>query len=173
MPYHRFSRPMGRRSSLGTVIRSYKKVLNFAAASHVAATVIESVLVTGVDAIAPGQASPTDGAVPTGSSLKYILIQYSAANATSALAFLHYSVQRLLSGQAAVSPLVVGGNPQRNQVHIQGMTTIGANQNTNRTIKFKIPKKYQRVREGDRWIFNRSADLLWGDAVQIIYKFYQ
>ncbi len=123
--------------------------------------------------MAAGQTSATDADVPTGSIIKFIQIQFSAMNTAIAPAFLHLSVQLLHSGQTQVDPRLVGGNPQRNQVFHQDMFGIGANQNSNRTIRFKIPKKFQRVREGDKWIFNRTADVTWGDVMQVIYKFYR
>ncbi len=162
-----------RRRAMAPVIQSYKKVLNVAGSSHAAAAVEVMTLTQGVDSVAAGQTSVTDAQVPTGAIIKYILIQFSAANATSALAFLHLSVQLLRSGQSAISPLVIGGNPQRNQVFHQDLMTLPANASINRTIRFKVPKSFQRVREGDKWIINRSADLVWGDALQVIYKFYR
>lgn len=172
MPRH-YSRRMGRRSSMGAVIQSFKKVLNFAPLSHTAATVQSAVLSNGTDSVAAGQTGVIDPAVPTGSVIKYIEIQFSVSSATSAIAFLHWSLQHVRANQSDISPLTVGGNSQRNQVHRQGLLTLGANQSINRTIKFRVPPRFGRVREGDRWIFNRSADLLWGDAIQVIFKFYR
>ncbi len=171
MPRHFFRRTV--RRSIRPVIQSYKKVLNFAPASHVAAAVISSVLSTGTDSVAAGQTSVTDAAVPTGSMIKFIEIQHAMNNPTSSPSFIHISLQHVRANQSDISPLTVGGNSQRNQVHMQSMLTLGFNQSNNRTHKFRVPPRFQRVREGDRWIFNRSGDLLWNDALQVIYKFYR
>lgn len=166
-------RRRSRRGSLGTVVQSYKKVLNFAPASHAAAGNIHNVIMTGVDSVAAGQTGPTDQNVPTGSLVKYIEIQHSFVNLVSVASFMHIAIQRTHSGQVPIAANAVGGNPQRNQVmHLQ-MVNLGADQNGNRKYGFKIPKKYQRVREGDNWVFTVVCDTIWTDALQVIFKFYR
>ncbi len=162
-----------RARSLGNVVQSYKKVLNFAPTSRAAAATIVQVLVQGVDSTAAGQTGPTDPFVPVGSIVKYIEIQFSWTNLVLVSLFTHFAIQHLRSGQAAVSPLLVGGDPQRNQVHLQLMKSLGQTQNGNLTIKFRIPPKYQRVRDGDKWdlVFNGNA--VYVQATQVIYKFYR
>lgn len=154
------------------VIQSYKKVIDIPQTAQ-AAGVVQKVISTGVDSIAAGQTSATDPNVPTGSVIKYIEIQYSCINLT-AVAHTHgWAIEKLHSGQGNVGPFVVGGSPIRNQVHRMGLMMMGANQNNNRTIKFKIPKKFQRVREGDSWVFITDANLVYTDAARFIYKFYR
>lgn len=169
MPYRRRTRS----SRTSAPVQSFKKILNFAPASHAAATTINRVLVTGVDSVAAGQTSPTDSQVPTGSVIKQIEIQFAAQNLVNIAAFLHVCIQHLRTGQAALAPNVIGGNAQRNQVFYQDLKSVGQNQNVNMKLRFKIPKKFGRVREGDTWNFTHLTDQIVTDAVQVIYKFYR
>ncbi len=171
MPRH-YSRRSGR-GGMRPVIQSYKKVINHAPASHTAATNISFNLTTGVDSVAAGQTSPTDVNVPTGALVKYIEIQFAAGNSTATPLFLHTAIEQLLSGQALVPPNAVGGNPLRNQVFHQTLYQIGERESFNRVFKFKIPPKFQRVREGTSWRLIVTGDVVWNSAVQAIYKFYR
>lgn len=165
---------MRRRSrSPRTVVQSYKKVLNYAPASRLASTNQVYGLSTGVDSVAAGQTSAIDDNVPTGSIIKQIEIQYSTQNLVNVAAFLWISIQRIHSGQGQVNPQTVGGNPQRNQVHFQRLRSMGQNQNVDNTIIFKVPKKFQRVREGDAWQLVTQCSEVFTDACQVIYKFYR
>ncbi len=154
------------------IIKSYKKVLNFAGTSQSIGN-HSDVLTNGKDSTAIGQTGPTDKDVPTGSYVKYIEIQYSAYNGVNVAAFLHFSIQLLHANQTFVDPRLVGGNPQRNQVLHQALATIGQLQSFSRNFKFKIPKRFQRVREGDRWEFVYHNSAAVNDIKQIIYKVYQ
>ncbi len=173
MPY-RFSRGSRRRSTMPrTVVQSFKKVLHFAGASRSAAATISFIASTGTDSVAAGQTGQTDAAVPTGSVIKYIEIDFAVSNLVLVLAVQNIAIQRIHSGQSVINPVTVGGNAQRNQVFLQGMFILGTEQNNNRKYRFKIPKKYQRVREGDSWVFTTNCDVVTGSACQIIYKFYR
>ncbi len=135
-----------RRSAPKVIVKTYKKVLNFAPASHSAGAKINFDLVIGVDSISPGQTAVTDNNVPIGSIIDYIEIQYGVVNLAAAACFIHTSIQSRLSGQAAtVAPNVVGGNPQRNQVYHQEMRSIGQNQNATFVYKWKVPKHIRRI----------------------------
>ncbi len=101
------------------VIQSYKKVLNFAPASRTSGTVIAATLSLGEDSIAAGQTGTTDNGVPTGSVIKFIEIQWAIGNVSGGNNFLNVTIQLLHAGQTNISPLVVGGNPQRNPVFFQ------------------------------------------------------
>ncbi len=168
MPKH-YRRRMGPRP----VINSFKKVLNFAPASRLSATDIESIITTGTDSVAGGQTSVNDSQVPTGSLVKFFEIQWSLGNTTGGSAFFNAIIQLTHSGQGGLSPVTVGGSPQRNQVFFQTAFQLGNGQNGSRTYRFKIPKKFQRIREGDRWLFTRTGNATYTDAVQVIYKFYR
>lgn len=161
------------RRSTGQVIQSFKKVINDAPASRASATVIPFIVVQGVDSVAAGQTTATDVQVPTGSVIKAIEFQYTVANLVSIASNHWISIQHLRSGQTRIAPNAVGGNPQRNQVHFQKLFNVGKDQNSNHTIKFLIPKKYQRVREGDSWEFVAYGDTIHTSGIQVIYKFYR
>ncbi len=155
------------------VIQSYKKVLNFAPASNTAATDIVFNLSIGEDSVAAGQTSPTDHNVPTGAVIKYMEIQLAAGNPTTTPLFLHTAIERIEPNQSIVPPNLVGGNNKRNQVLHQTLVQIGERQNHSRTFKFKIPPKFQRVKEGSLWKLVCTGDVVWNSAVQVIYKFYR
>lgn len=171
MPYRRMYRR--RYAAPRNPIQSFKKVLNYAGASHAAATKIDFPISLGQDGVAAGQGTATDQSVPTGSVIRSFEIQYTPINLVSQASVLHVSVQQIRSGQATISPDLVGGSGQRNQVFYQRMVMLGANQQTNMVIKFKVPKKFGRVREDDQWVFTVIADTVFSSACQIIYKFYR
>lgn len=162
-----------RRSSPRSVVQSYKKVINYAPTSQPAATTLNYIAVTGQDSVAAGQTGVTDTNVPTGSVVKYIEIQYSVTNLVAIASHQFVSIQLQLSGQSVVDPQAVGGTAQRNQVHFQLQFNIGKDQNSNHIFRFKVPKKYQRVREGMIWNFAAKGDTVHTGAVQMIYKFYR
>lgn len=167
MPYRRRRRMSRPRS----VVQTFKKVLNVAPASHAAAGTFSQALSVGQDSVAAGQTTAQDANVPTGSIITEFVIQYSFVNLVAIASFMHWSIQRIESGQGTIAPNAVGGDPQRNQVHLQGQVCLGQNQNGNREIRFKVPKKYQRVKEGSQWVFRSTCDTIWTDALQVIYKF--
>ncbi len=151
--------------------RTYKKVLNIAPASHAAGTVITIPLAIGTDSLAPGQTTVADATCPTGAKITSILIQFAATNLAATASFYNMSIQYFEATQAVVDPRAVGGNPQRNQVLHQELNVLGENQNFSRQYLFRIPKKFQRLRELRQWSFVYVADNVWSDAVQVIYKF--
>ncbi len=74
------------------VIKTYKKVLNFAGTSQTIANHTD-VITTGTDSVAIGQTGATNTTIPTGSSVRYIEIQYSAINLVNTAAFIHFTIQ--------------------------------------------------------------------------------
>jgi len=160
-----------RSSSLGTVIKSYKKVLFFAPQSIVPG-ITQDELIQGVDSLASGQANQTDSLVPTGVIVKALDIQFNMSNTGQQTTSIVMSLQHLHAGQSIIDPRTQGGNPQRNQVFFTKSLFIGENQQVNTHIKFKIPKKYQRVREGDKWTWVFVADEAFSAQNLIIYKTY-
>lgn len=167
----RYSRRSGR--SLGSVIQSYKKVINHAPASITAGTSTNYATSLGTDSVAAGQTSAIDTAVPTGAVIKAIEFQYAIQNLVNVAAFAWLVIQRTDNGQTRIAPDVVGGNPQRNQVLHQELFSVGQNQNVNRKILLKIPSKFQRVKEGSQWTMSVKCDQVHTAAAQIIYKFYR
>ncbi len=154
------------------VIQSFKKVLNIAPASVTAGTNVVA-LSLGTDSVAAGQTTTTDNAVPTGSIIKFFEIQHALGNLASTACFIHMAIELLHDGQSLVSPNVIGGNKRRNQVFHQALYQVGLDQSNTRTYKFKVPKKYQRVREGDAWQFIWLNSETVSSAVQVIFKFYR
>ncbi len=168
MPRH--FRRMGSRPR--QVIQSYKKILQFAPTA-LAAGKVDRACTTGVDSVAAGQTGVTDSNVPTGAVVTKINIQGAISNLISQNAFSWVSMQRVHSGQSTIDPRVTGGDPQRNQVHYQSLRMIGQNQNVNYNFTFKVPKKFQRVRDGDQWQFVTNSDVITTQAFQVIYTFYR
>ncbi len=107
MPYRRRRMSRAPRS----IVRTYKKVLNFAPASSGAGVKFDYSAVNGVDGVALGQTSATDQNVPTGSIIDYFEFQFAVVNLAAVACFIHITIQNLVSGQAAtVPPNLVGGN---------------------------------------------------------------
>ncbi len=160
----------GRRRSTGVRRQTFKKVLNFSEASFAAGN-RQEILVEGVDSVAAGQTSATDGKVPTGCDVRYFEVQMPVTNAVNQTAYINCSLQYLLNGQSAVDPDAVGGSKQRNQVLHQELFSVGFNQNSTHKFKLKIPKAFWRMREGSFWVLNWSNSNTVNRRLQVIYKF--
>ncbi len=160
-----------RRRSTGPrpVVHTYKKVLNFSEASF-GAGFNNQIVIQGKDNINPKQTNPTDGEVPTGARVKYFEVQVAIVNLVSTPCYVNCSIQYKLSGQSFIDPNIIGGDPQRNQVLHQDMYSVGQNQNSNHKFKFKIPKKFQRLREGMQWALTWSNNVTVNQQAQVIYK---
>jgi len=174
MRHFRSFRGSRRGNGMRPVIQSFKKVINSGPGNVVIGNLVESLSI-GVDNVTVGQTSVSDTNVPTGALIKYIEIQHSCGNVgvTNNNAFIHWSIQQVHSDQSLIPANAVGGNPKRNQVFRQGMFQLGLNQSNNRVHQFKVPKQFQRVREGDSWNFTWVTDSVVSSAFQIIYKFYR
>ncbi len=167
--FHRGYRGSRRRSSPRPQIHTYKKVLNFLEAS-VAAGFQGELMVSGVDSVALGQTTNIDGKVPTGSRVKYIEAQLVISNLVSVHCYINVCLQYTVTGQSVIDPQAVGGNQQRNQVLHQELYSVGADQNSTHKFKFKIPPRFQRLREGMKWELVWSNNQTVNRAVQVIYK---
>ncbi len=154
------------------VIQSYKKVIFFVNASFGPGFQNEEFAV-GVDSVAAGQTSATDTNVPTGSIIKYFEVMFAASNVVSTPCFVNCTLQYTLSPQTAIDPNAVGGDPQRNQVLHMDLFSIGQSQNSTHKFKFKIPKQFQRLREGMRWKLTWRNSATVNRECLIIYKFYR
>ncbi len=163
-----FRRRRFRSRSSRPINKTYKKVLNFAPASRGTATQ-EFPLVLGLDNNAIGQTTPTDHTVPTGSVISFITVMLSMVNLAATANFVNTALQYTLTGQTPVIANVIGGDPQRNQVIHQDLFSNAQGQNTNRIYKFKIPAKFQRVKEGMIWNFGYKADATHESTIQVIY----
>ncbi len=152
-------------------IVSFKKVLNIASASESAGK-IDFILVSGLDGIANKQTTAVDNEVPVGAKIEKIDIWLNYASFANVAVFVNWSIQLTHKGQATIDPVVIGGDDQRNQVFLQGVRSVGLNQNSDIKIAFKIPKKFQRVRAGDFWVFTSNASNVMTSQKMAIYKFY-
>ncbi len=161
-----------RRRTIRPVIQSYKKVLIFADASFGAGFNNQFIL-AGVDDVAAGQTTPTDNKVPTGSIVKYFEIQFALANNVATPIYINCTIQYKLAGQSFIDPELVGGNQQRNQVLHMDLFSVGANQNSTHKFKFKVPKQFQRCRDGMQWAMVWHTTGTINNKTQIIYKFYR
>ncbi len=167
--FHRGSRGFRRRSTPAPMRRTFKKVLNFAEASF-ATGVRSEVLISGVDGVAMGQTGATDPNVPTGSRITFFEVQMPITNAVNQTAYINCSLQYILASQALQDPDSVGGAPQRNQVLHQELFSVGFNQNSTHKFKQKIPKRFQRIREGMKWMIVWSNSNTVNRRLQVIYK---
>lgn len=161
-----------RSRGMSPVITSYKKVLNIAPTSRVTGQQVIPLSV-GKDSITAGQVTPIDADVPTGAIIKGFLIQYGSVNLTATANFSSFTIQLTHSGQSGIDPRTVGGSPQRNQVFWMALRSQGLAQSLQMQKYFKIPKSYQRVREGDQWSFIYANSATVSDNTVVIYKFYR
>ncbi len=164
----------GRRRSRGPRVRinSFKKVLNITNGS-VSAGNNTITMALGVDGAAATQANATDGNVPTGSSIKGFLMQFSATNNVAAgVCYVNWVFYFLRAGQSAdLDPVAIGGSSNRNQVMKQGLFSIGEAQNSNHQWFLKIPPRFQRLQEGTSWRFSFRNTATINRQAQVIYKF--
>ncbi len=165
MPFHR-TRRRSRMSALQP-INSYKTITVDGPASRAAATNIDHNILTGIDG------STTGANVQTGSKLMSVLIFASFTNLVAVSSLLHFNVGILRGGSAFPTPGAVGGSTQRNQIIFTHQAFLGQNQNSNFIFRLKIPKVFQRVREGDVWRIRYRTDTVFASATQAIYKTYR
>lgn len=153
------------------MMKTFKKVLNYGIASTT--LIVADAAVVGVDSTALGQTGPGDANVPTGSVIKAIRVQAGFGNQSTTVA-MHVGVnmQYQLGGQATVlNPLAQGGSTQRNQVIKSWMFVLAPLEHRNIDVLIKIPKKFQRVREGMQWkLVHDSAGVSRTYATQMIVK---
>ncbi len=172
MRHFRSFRGSRRRGGLGTVIKSYKKVLNILEAGYGAGN-REIVISLAKDSLSVGQTTNIDPDVPTGCIIKFIELQFSVTNVTAGNVYINTTFGYRLAGQSVKVATAIGGDPQRNQILHQAQFGIGANQNFTRTFRFKIPKQFQRQKEGMRLEFVWSNNESVNTQTQVIYKLYQ
>ncbi len=161
-----------RRRTMRPVIQSYKKVI-FNVGASFSSGFQNEFIAKGEDSVAAGQTSVNDPDVPTGSIIKYFEIQFAAVNAVNTPIYLNCTIQYTLGGQTPIDPNTVGGHEQRNQVLHMDLFSVGQLQNSNHKFKFKVPKKFQRLREGMDWTLTWSNSGTINRSFQCIYKFYR
>lgn len=128
------------------------------------------VFATGVDSIAIGQTGVTDGNIPTGARIKSVTVLFSAVNLVAAACFITGSLQYAVSGQTFIDPQTPGGQPQRSNILKTIQKAAGLSQSVDITRTFKIPKKFQRIKEGMNWGFTWATNATVSAQVCVIYK---
>ncbi len=152
-------------------MRTYKKIITKTIVSSALETAAN--IAVGVDSVALGQTSVTDPNVPTGSNIRGVLCQCGFSNPGTTSVEVGATLQYQLSGQSAnVNPLAQGGDPQRNQVLKSWHFIVAQDSMKNINEYVKIPRKFQRIREGMVWRFvvDSAISVAREEALQFIYK---
>ncbi len=153
--------------------RSAKYIVQIAGASE-SPGLTAAVMIVGKDNTTLGQASVTDTDVPVGSKVTVIDIFMPKVNLGAATAnFIHWTLQRTQTGQAVINPISAGGNPLRTNILLSGVMGLGAGQNNSLHIRYKVPKRFQRIRDGDVWNLVNNNGLAVSAIYQFIYKVFQ
>ncbi len=170
VPFH--YRRGGRRSSnLGSIVQSFKQITVDGPASRSAATNIVHDFLKGVD----NYDGPTalNNEVPTGAKVMSVYIMATFTNLVSVSSLLHFMIGCRRAGQTFPTGGAVGGSNSRNLIIHTAMVFLGHDQNNNYVFRIKIPRIYQRIREGDTFSLLYRADTVFASATQVIYKFYR
>ncbi len=167
MPRFRSYRGSRRRGLPRSTVRSVKYIVDQAGSSE-AAGLTAVTICKGVDNATLGQTGPTDIDVPTGAKIAKIELWMPKVNLGAGTAnFITWTIQRTNTGQAVVSPNVMGGNPLRQNVMLTGVIGLGAGQNNQLHVTYKVPPKFQRITDSQVWSVVNDNGL----AVSTIYKF--
>lgn len=160
-----------RRATIRPRSHTFKKIIYNAGASIAAGTKNDHNIIATVDNITPKQTTNIDVDVPTGSIVTDIYCWVSFANLVSIASFASLTIQQVLANQAGtVNPFTMGGNAQRNQIFYTKFFSLGKDQNVNCMVHFKVPKKYQRMREGTLWRATTNCETIRSEASMMIYK---
>ncbi len=153
--------------------RSVKYQVTQAGASE-AAGIQAVTMFKGKDEETLGQTGPADSDVPTGSIVPQVEIFMPKVNLGSGTAnFITWSIQRTRTGQAVVDPIIQAGNPLRNNVMLTGKLGLGAGQNNQLHVKYRLPKKMQRIADGDVWNIVNNNGLAVSTEYMFIFKVFQ
>ncbi len=150
--------------------RSAKYIVQVAAASEGAGLAAHTMCL-GADNETLGQTSGLNAAVPVGCKIMLFDIRMPKVNLGAATAnFIHWSIQLTRSGQAVVNPLSAAGNPLRKNIMLSGVLGLGAGQNNSLHIRYKVPKKFQRIADGDVWNIVNNNGLVVSAVYEFVYK---
>lgn len=152
--------------------RSKKYIVDQAEASE-AAGLHSFTVMTGTDSETLGQTSSVDEDVPVGSKVKLLDIRAVFGNLVSINDFVYWSIQRRVSGQSALNPVAPGGSPLVKNILLSGLFMVGKDQNKTVHIRYKIPKRFQRLGDGDAWTFTYNLGQTTTTAMQCVYKVFQ
>jgi len=166
-----FRRRSSRRRMRLQPIQSFKQITVDGPASRAAATLITHTFVNGVDNYVGPTANNFE--VPTGAKVMGFLVIANFTNLVGVSASLHFHIQCARTGIPSVTPGAVGGDPNRNTIIHTRMVFLGKDQNSNWMFYVKVPRIFQRIREGDIWRLSYQCDTVFASQTQIIYKFYR
>ena len=132
---------------------------------------VTNTILEGVDSLNPIR---QEDECITGSTVKYLNVQTSFQNLTTTDAiFIVCSIQKIHNGQVCIDPYTTGGSPQRNQVFKTVSRCVAPLQNTNINMSFKIPKRFQRMRDGDKWCLTTNSNIATEELLWFITKVYE
>ncbi len=171
MRHFRSYRGSRRRSIPRSTIRSAKYIVQVAAASEASGTGAATIM-TGTDSAVIGQTGPTDAAVPVGAKVSTIEIFMPKVNLATTANFIHWTIQRIRTGQSVINPLSAAGDPLRTNIMLSGVVGLGDRQNSNLHVRYKIPPKMQRLASGDSWIIVNNNTSAVSTVYQFIYKIF-
>ncbi len=155
-----------------STVRSAKYIVVEGPVSE-AAGIIAVPFIKGVDNAALGQSGVTDFDVPVGAKVAKVEIFMPKVNLGSGTAnFIHWTLQRTSTGQSVVNPITAGGSPLRTNIMLTGVLGLGAGQNNQLHVTFKIPPKYQRIADGQVWQIVHDNGLVVSATYMFIYKIF-
>jgi len=150
--------------------RSSKYIVQQAASSEAAGTQVVSMCLGADDAVL-SQSGSADITVPVGAKVKELDIRMPKVNLGAATAnFIHWTIQRIQPSQAVLSPILTAGSTLRRNVMLSGVIGLGAGQNNSLHVKYKIPKTFWRMGDGQSWQLVMDNGLACSTVYQIIYK---
>ncbi len=152
--------------------RSAKYIIDVASSSESSGLQAQTVI-NAQDGETLGQTSGTSALVPTGSKVMLLDLRMPKVNLSATANFVHWSIQRTQSGQSVINPISMGGNPLRKNVLLSGIIGLGDSQNNGLHIRYKIPKKFQRMGDGDVWSIVNNNTSAVSTVYQFMYKVFQ
>ncbi len=166
MRHFRSFRGSRRGNGVRPMVRTAKYIVVTAAASEASGTNAVTFM-KGKDDTTLGQTSVTDNNVPVGARITKVEMFMPKVNLTATANFVTWSITRSLSGQAVINPVVAGGDPLRKNILLTGVVGLGDGQNNSLHVKWKVPRRFQRVGDGDLWIVVNNNE----SAVSTFYYF--
>jgi len=152
--------------------RSAKYIVEVAEASEAVGLQAQT-MAQGVDLLALGQTGTFANSVPVGSKIALFDIRMPKINLASTANFVHWSIQRTVSGQSLVNPSTAGGSPLRKNILLSGIVGLGEGQNNQLHIRYKVPKKFQRIGDGDVWSVVMNNGQITSTVYEFVYKVFQ
>ncbi len=69
-----------------------------------------------------------------------------------------------------INPVTAGGSPLRKNIMLTGVVGMGAGQNNQLHVKYKVPEKFQRIGDNDSWDIITNNGLTTSVFYYIIFK---